>query len=79
MDALKEWLLYIVRESSHVAENLRGREILIRESLVFVGAVLGGLWGYSVGRTGERNRWRRELRPGLETLQQALKALKPQK
>lgn len=78
MDALKEWLLYLIREGSSVVESLRGREILIRESLVFSGAILGGLWGYSIGRTGERNRWRRELRPGLETLERALKPLKLQ-
>jgi hypothetical protein len=78
MDALKEWILYIIREGSNVTESLRGREILIRERLVFVGAILGGLWGYSMGRSGERNGWRRELRPGLETLARALEPLKAQ-
>jgi membrane protein YqaA with SNARE-associated domain len=78
MDALKEWILNIIREGGNVAGSLRGSEILIKESLVFAGAILGGIWGYSLGRTIERNRWRRELRPGLETLERALEALKAQ-
>ena len=41
MDALQEWILNIVREGSNVAESLRGSEILIKESLVFAGAILG--------------------------------------
>lgn len=78
MDALKEWFLNIIREGRNVAESLRASEILIRESLVFAGAILGGIWGYSLGRTSERNRWRRELRPGLEALERASKGLKSQ-
>ncbi len=78
MDALKEWILNIIREGSNVAESLRGSEILIKESLVFAGAMLGGIWGYSLGRTMERSRWRRELHPGLEALERALTGLKSQ-
>ncbi len=78
MDALKEWILNVIRGGSNVAESLRGSEILIRESLVFAGAILGGIWGYSLGRNSERKKWRRELRPGLEALERALKGLKSQ-
>ena len=78
MDALREWILNIIREGRNVAESLRANEILLRESLVFAGAMLGGIWGYSFGRTIERKKWRRELRPGLEALERASRGLKSQ-
>ncbi len=44
-------------------------EILIREGLVFVGAVAGAVWGYFLGRIIERRRWALEVSPSLEALE----------
>jgi hypothetical protein len=46
-------------------------ETLIRESLIFGGAVLGAIWGYAWGRTAEYRRWRTVLE-GLEFLRLTL-------
>lgn len=42
-------------------------ETLIREGLIFGGAVLGAIWGYVWGRTVEYRRWQAALE-GLESL-----------
>jgi hypothetical protein len=42
-------------------------ETLVREGLVFGGAVLGAIWGYAWGRTTEYRRWQAVLE-GLESL-----------
>ncbi len=44
-------------------------EIMIREALVFGGAVVGGVWGYFFGRLIERRRWALEVSPSLEALE----------
>ena len=44
-------------------------EIMIREALVFGGAVAGAVWGYFVGRIIERRRWALEVGPSLEALE----------
>ncbi len=44
-------------------------EIMIREALVFGGAVVGAVWGYFFGRIIERRRWALEVSPSLEALE----------
>lgn len=44
-------------------------EIMIREALVFGGAVAGVVWGYFFGRIIERRRWALEVNPSLEALE----------
>ena len=44
-------------------------ELLIREALVFGGAVAGAFWGYFLGKVLERRRLAREVRPSLEALE----------
>ena len=44
-------------------------EIVIREVLVFGGAVAGALWGYFLGKMIERRRWVVEVTPSLEALE----------
>jgi hypothetical protein len=44
-------------------------EIMVREALVFGGAVAGAAWGYFVGRIIERRRWALEVSPSLEALE----------
>ena len=44
-------------------------EFMIREALVFGGAIAGALWGYFLGRMIERRRWAVEMTPSLEALE----------
>lgn len=44
-------------------------ELVIREALVFGGAVAGALWGYFLGRIVERRRIALEVGAGLEALE----------
>jgi hypothetical protein len=44
-------------------------EILIREALVFGGAVAGALWGYYLGKTVERRRVASEVGKSLEAFE----------
>jgi hypothetical protein len=44
-------------------------EILIREALVFCGAVVGAVWGYYLGKTVERRRFASEVSATLETFE----------
>lgn len=44
-------------------------EIVIREALVFGGAVSGAAWGYFLGKMVERRRWVAEVTPSLEALE----------
>jgi hypothetical protein len=44
-------------------------ELVIREALVFGGAVTGAVWGYFLGKVMERRRLAREVRPSLEALE----------
>jgi hypothetical protein len=44
-------------------------EIMIREALVFGGAVAGAVWGYFLGKIIERRRWALEVSPSLEALE----------
>jgi hypothetical protein len=44
-------------------------EIVIREALVFGGAVAGAVWGYFFGKIVERRRWVVEVSPSLEALE----------
>jgi hypothetical protein len=61
-------------------------ELVIREALVFGGAIAGGLWGYFLGRIVERRqvalevsasvealeRWAVQVCHGIESLEQSL-------
>lgn len=44
-------------------------EILIREALVFGGAVAGAVWGYYLGKTVERRRFASEVSASLESFE----------
>lgn len=44
-------------------------EILIREALVFGGAVVGVVWGYYFGKIIERRRFAAEVRARLEAIE----------
>lgn len=44
-------------------------ELVVREALVFGGAVAGAIWGYFLGRLIERRRFALELGPSLEALE----------
>ncbi len=44
-------------------------EILIREALVFGGALAGAVWGYYLGRVVERRRFALEVCPSLEAFE----------
>jgi hypothetical protein len=44
-------------------------EIVLREALVFGGAVAGAIWGYFLGKMVERRRWVVEVTPSLEALE----------
>lgn len=44
-------------------------EIVIREALVFGGAVAGALWGYYLGKVVERRRFALEVSATLETFE----------
>lgn len=44
-------------------------ELVIREALVFGGAVAGVIWGYFLGRIIERRRLALEVSPNLEALE----------
>lgn len=44
-------------------------ELVIREALVFAGAVAGAIWGYCLGRIVERRRIALEVGASLETLE----------
>ena len=43
-------------------------EMLVREGMIFSGAVLGAIWGYVLGRRVERRRWQESLSGELEAL-----------
>lgn len=44
-------------------------ELVIREALVFGGAVTGAFWGFFLGRLIERRRFASEVSPSLEALE----------
>ena len=44
-------------------------EILIREALIFGGAVVGVVWGYYFGKIIERRRFAAEVRASLEAIE----------
>ena len=44
-------------------------EILIREALVFGGAVAGAIWGYYLGKAVERRRFASEVGASLQTIE----------
>jgi membrane protein YqaA with SNARE-associated domain len=73
VDMLKVWFLYTIREISNAGGSLLGSEIWVREILLFVGAVVGAVWGYFLGKSAEHRRWRTQLRPGLEDLERAVR------
>jgi hypothetical protein len=50
-------------------------EMLVREALIFSGAVLGAIWGYELGRRVERRRWKESLSGELEALRSKFIAL----
>jgi hypothetical protein len=87
MDLLNEMMRYAVREAGNVWNSLLGSEIWIRigalrsevwirEGLLFLGAVIGILAGYVLGKRAERRRWRTELHQGLRALRRALEGSK---
>jgi hypothetical protein len=45
-------------------------EVLIREALVFAGAVVGVVWGFYLGKIVERRRLAAEVHANLETIEQ---------
>lgn len=71
MDVLRESILQMIREVSNAGGSLIRGEVLIREGLMFVAAIIGALWGYFLGRSAERRRWGAELQPALEALHRA--------
>ena len=44
-------------------------EVLVREALVFGGAVAGVVWGYYLGKIVERRRFAAEVNASLETIE----------
>ena len=65
--ALKFWFVFPKRSTSREKRVREMTETLVREGLVFGGAVLGAIWGYTWGRTAEYRRWQAVLE-GLESL-----------
>ncbi len=65
----------LIREVSNAGGGLLRSETWIREGLAFFGAVIGAVWGYSLGRSIERRRWRTSLQPALEAFGASVKSI----